>query len=148
KNGLYGFDLVPGFWRLLDEKAGDGILASPVMVYQELVSEVDDELAQWVRDRRNSGLFVEPDDPVQSAFRDIADYVETTYSSGQASAFLSGADPWLIAHAKVYGGKVVTYEKQVASSSTRAKIPNVCVVFEVESIRLLEMLRAMGASFG
>ena len=74
KNGLYGFDLVPGFWQLLDQKANEGVIASSTMVYDEIVTGNDD-LASWARERRNMGLFVEPDEPVQATLREIADFV-------------------------------------------------------------------------
>ena len=147
KNGLYGFDLVPGFWQLLDQKANEGVIASSTMVYHELVDEVDDELTQWARERRDSGLFVEPDTIVQATVREIADYVQENYLPFQAAAFLNGADPWLIAHAKVDGGRVVTYETRVPSNSTKLKIPNVCEAFDVIYVRVVQMLREIGASF-
>ena len=58
-----------------------------------------------------------------------------------------GADPWIIAHTKVDGGRVVTYEIWVPSNSTKLKIPNVCDAFDVKDIRVVQMLREIGASF-
>lgn len=74
KNGPYGFDIAPGFWRLLEQNALAGTIRSPTFVYHELVDKSDDELAAWAAQNKDSGLFVEPDAPVQATFRTIADY--------------------------------------------------------------------------
>ena len=57
----------------------------------------------------------------------------------QVVDFLAGADPWLIAHAIAKGGKVVTFERRVGSSSSNIKIPNVCDYFRIETISLYQM---------
>jgi hypothetical protein len=48
KNARYPFNLCAAFWALLDRMAGEGRIASPRLVYQEL-EQVGDELSQWVR---------------------------------------------------------------------------------------------------
>ena len=147
KNGAYAFDIAPGFWKFIDEHAGEGKIATSTLVYDELV-ESDDELAKWAKARRNSGLFIAPDRAVQSSLSEIADYVKNRYESAFAGPFLARADPWLIAHARAKGGAVVTYEVLVPENSKRPKIPNVCRHFRVPCGTLWEMLRRLGASFG
>lgn len=146
KNTAYGFDIAPGFWEFLDQKAREGIIASSSLVYRELVDEASDDLAEWAKQREKSGLFVEPDAWVQARMREIADYVKSRYPRHEADAFLKGADPWIIAHAKAYGGTVVTFESR-APNSKRAKIPDVADYFNVASIDLWDMLRQLRASF-
>lgn len=109
KNGPYGMDVVPAFWDWIDQKAKDGILFSPSLVYQELAAG-NDELADWVKARKNTGFFVEPDMAAQLVMQQIADYVSLNYLTPQAQDFLSGADPWVVAQAKVTGAIVVTHE--------------------------------------
>jgi len=145
KNRYYAFDLVPGFWRLLEQKCVEGVIASSTLVYDELEKGADD-LAEWAKNQK--ALFVEPDQAVQSRFTDIANYVNSRYPATQARQFLAGADPWLIAHAKTYGDVVVTREDRVPSHSSKAKIPNVCDYFGIGSIDLFEMLRRLRAQFG
>lgn len=147
KNDFYGFDIAPGFWNFLDQKVADGIIASSRLVYDELHNEVEDELSEWVEARRGSGLFVEPDADVQAAFQEIADYVNGHYPSHQAAAFLDGADPWLIAHAKAHGGTVVTFEES-RPHSQKPKIPDICAAFGLQRpIKIWDVLRQLGASF-
>ena len=146
KNGHYGFDIVPGFWEFLDQRSDEGVVSSSTLVYDELVSDFEDELADWVKERRGTNLFLEPDEAVQDALREIAQHVNENYEPNQAAEFLAGADPWLIAHARAQGGKVVTQEVRVGGNSKKVKIPNVCDAFGVESVNMYQMLRESGAS--
>lgn len=144
KNGPYGFDIAPGFWAFLDEKASEGLMATSTMVYDELVEHSDDELAAWARQRQRSGLFVEPDQIVQEHARKVIDYVQSAYEASQAAKFLKGADPWIIGHAMGDHGQVVTMEVAVPSNSKKVKIPNICSMFQVDCVALVSMCRDLG----
>lgn len=85
--------------------------------------------------------FVAPDIEVQDIFSKIAEYTTKRYPSHQASDFLSGADPWVIAQAKRDETILVTQEKHADEISKNPKIPNICDVFAVRYIRLYELLR-------
>ena len=69
-----------------------GRVSSTLPVYEELIVG-QDELADWARARRSSGLFPEPDAAVQNSFRSIAEYAARTYSTSESSRFLREADP-------------------------------------------------------
>lgn len=146
KNGPYGMDIVPSFWQFLDEQADAEAICSSKEVYEELANG-DDDLAIWAKDRKDGGMFVEPDEKTQAVFADIADFVIERYVNHQARLFLDGADPWIIAQAKVEGAVVVTHEKLVTDNSAKVKIPNICIQFEVKYVDTYEMLRDMGARF-
>jgi hypothetical protein len=149
KNRGYAFDLVPGFWALVDQKLRDGVIAIPRKVYTEIVDDGSlpggskDALAQWLRARERF-VHPEPDRTLQTSYREIADHVQATYIPKEANRFLSGADGWVIAHAVILGGKVVTFETLQAH---KAKIPNVCQRFKVDFVDTWGMLRALGARF-
>lgn len=149
KNSAYGFDIVPGFWELLDHHAKGGIVCSSTMVLDELIGEnaPEDTLCKWIKERKDSPLFSQPSDEDQKLMTGVADHVYKTYIVAQSSAFLKGADAWVIAHAKRVGGTVVTFERPVPANSSKAKIPNVCKAFEVPCIDPYELLRKLGASF-
>jgi len=143
----YAFDLAPGFWNLLEQQCDAHVIKSPYEVFLEL-ADSGDELTEWAKARRDAGnLFVEPDEHVQAAFSEIADFVTETYSEAAAAYFLDGADPWVIGHAKCDSGTVVTMEKLAGPGSGTAKIPNVCREFSVEYIDTFGMLRELGVSF-
>ena len=70
KKGPYSFDIAPRFWSLVDELTDAGRISCPVRVYEELLDGQDD-LSDWAKARRPSGLFLEPSTAVQEAFRHI-----------------------------------------------------------------------------
>ncbi|MBN2238879.1 MAG: DUF4411 family protein [Dehalococcoidales bacterium] len=145
KNGPYGFDIAPSFWTFITEKMSEGIILSSSLVYDELEKGDEDDLLTWAKERKQEGRFVEPDAIVQTVFRQIADYINTNYPSFQAVIFLSGADPWIISHAKAYGGKVVTFEIS-APMSNKPKIPDVADKFNVKTLNIYQMVRELKIS--
>ncbi len=138
RNKYYDFDVAPTFWKLLTQKAADGVLASPLSVYDELVVGKDD-LATWARQQHNMPLFVPPDQSVQQTLSRVAAYVLAKYPAAQSNQFLAGADAWLIAYAIAHGGKVVTFERPKGNISPTPKIPDVCNHFGIKWISLFEM---------
>lgn len=146
KNGPYGMDIAPSFWKLLDNQSDAGVICSSTMVYEELATG-NDELADWAKARKDTQLFVEPSASVQGLSNKIAAYVHTRYSEHQAQRFLAEADAWVIAHAKVENAVVVTHETLVNEYSDKPKIPNVCKRFDVEWVNVYQMLRELGARF-
>ena len=144
RKGPYGFDLAPRFWNILEEMVHDGRLACPALVYSELQG-VSDDLATWVRDHKNSGMFVDPDVSVQKKFQIISTYTTEHYPDNlPRKRFLDRADPWTIAHAMAKGGTVVTLEKINKARSSKVKIPNVCEHFNIPCVDTYQMLRNQG----
>ena len=146
KNGPYGMDIVPSFWKLLDDQSEAGVICSSTMVYEELATG-NDELADWAKQRKNTDLFRDPCEDVQRIFNQIATYVQGRYPEHQAQRFLSGADAWVVAHAEVEDAVVVTHEALVNEHSEKPKIPNICKRFGVEWVNAYQMLRELGARF-
>ena len=142
QQGYYSLDLAPTFWKLLEDKANQGVLSITRMVCNELIRRRD-PLTAWVDARKFSNLFVDPDQQVQAACTQVASYVMTNYRQHRAQEFLGGADPWLIAHALVSHGKVVSHETKNSLIAQEVKIPNVCQAFNVATISLFEMFREL-----
>ena len=142
----FRFSIVPGFWTLLDEKVDSGDLRSSIMVLSEL-RDGDDQLSEWASERQN-GMFEEPSEEVQRKFSEIADWVHSCgrYFDHHISSFLDKADPMLIAHAAVDGGRVVTLEISQPDSK-KPKIPDVAAEFGVECINIWDLLDEWNASF-
>ena len=144
KKGPYGFDIAPRFWVLIDELVAGGRISCPMRVYDELLDGQDD-LAAWAQERRESGLFLEPEAAVQETFAQIAGYVQASYpNTNSTQRFLDRADPWVIAHAIVEGSAVVTMEIAVQPNVQKVKIPNVCCHFNVPCVNTYQMLRELG----
>lgn len=148
----YSFDRVPKFWEFLEEKAKEQVIVSSDLVLQELEDgcsdkEHPDELLVWARKLREV-LFLCPTDPIQEMVGQIATYVENNaqYAPWHIQDFLDSADPWVIAHAKILGGRVVTFEKSEPNSK-KVKIPDVAGNFGINCISLWAMLDELKAHF-
>ncbi|MFH1002644.1 MAG: DUF4411 family protein, partial [Chloroflexota bacterium] len=85
---------------------------------------------------------------VQQAFGVIAENVKNNknYADFWVHKFLGGADPWVIAHARALGGRIVTFEKPEPYSK-KPKIPDVAALFDIKCISLWDMLTELKASF-
>ena len=150
---FYAFDIAPSYWTAIEDQARSGIVKSPRLVIDELLhngTKPDgsrDELGEWVAARQEL-LAAEPTRSVQASFSEIADYVRATYQVVHVQTFLRGADPWVIAHARAEGGRVVTLEVREPAAKTikRAKIPDVCDHFGIECLTPYEMLRRLKLS--
>lgn len=148
KNFYYRFDTFPGFWEWLDVEQAKDTLGSIQPIHDELLKG-NDELAAWIKDRKDSGWFLAVDDvPTQQYLAEIAVWVmEQPYKESAKPEFLGGGDPWLIAKAKTIGATVVTQETFDAQSKKKVKIPNVCRAFNVTYINTFDLLRQTGATF-
>lgn len=142
----YRFALVPSFWSYLDQKIEEQVLAAPERVFSELQA-IDDDLKAWASNIQGS-LFRQPNEDVQRVFGQIANSTRADhrFAPHHVARFLSKADAWLIAHAAVEGGRVVTFEKS-EPQSTKPKIPDVADRYGVECINLFDLLTELGASF-
>ena len=156
RRGVFAFDISPRFWNHLDNFARSGRVSSPIEVYNELHNHFDsrDILIRWIRVRSDSHFEVAAD-PVQNQVTQIADYVIERYSRHQVDEFLRGADPWLIAHAAVSGGQIVTNERKTDEPNPnrttglmdcKIKIPNIGYFFGVSTTSLTGMLRGLGVN--
>jgi hypothetical protein len=142
----YAFDIAPGFWDGLVRLAEQQIICSPILVYNEIAVS-HDVLAKWAKLNKDL-LFVEIDDPTQEVFKQIVDQIVLSYEPHQVQNFLSGADPWVIAYAKVHQLAVVTMESardeiQNADGkiSGRIKIANICHRFDIPYKDTFALLR-------
>lgn len=146
KNTYYQMDFCPGYWDWLDREFNLGNLASISMVYDELTSS-NDELADWVKNRKQQ-FFDVMDEDTQKIFTDIAGFLsEQDFDPKNRDDFLGGADPWLIAKAKVINATVVTHEVFVQSNSRKVKVPNICQQFGIGYTNTFKLLNLLQAKF-
>jgi len=148
KNRYYGFDIVPAFWEWLDRRQASGEIASIIPVYDEL-AQGNDDLSDWVKARKTSEWWLDvSDQDTQEAYGEIIAWVMSHQDFTQAAKdeFLAGADPWLIAKAKVLGVKVVTHEQLDLNARRKVFIPVVCKHFGVDYLDTFELIRSFGDS--
>lgn len=146
KNLYYSFDFCPAYWDWLDRKFAAGRIASIDLVANELIAG-NDELVDWVRSR--PGHFLPCDDTdTQTLVGVIAqDLMQGSYNQQNRDDFLAGADPWIIAKAKVMGATVVSHESRITQQGKKVKVPNVCQQHGVKCISTFELLKILQARF-
>ena len=147
KNGPFKFERIKSFWVWLDGKIREGYVVMPKQIYKEIVEQVQskDQLAQWVKNRREKGLCIKPNRDVQNLVQQVADYVNSRHDWANSWEFLDGADAWLIAHALYTNGTVVTHESSIKPNAKKARIPNVCKHFGVKCVDLYQLLDILNA---
>lgn len=124
-------------WDKLSELTDAGLIVSPSDVLLELEKQKDD-LYEWAK--QSPGLFLEPDREVMEVFTEI---VNTYPDFMKVNSTKSGADPFVVALAKVKGLVVVTYET-AAKKNAAPKIPNVCLDHGLDCVQLVDVLRTAG----
>lgn len=148
KREHYAFDFCPGYWDALIRMHQGGLLESIDHVERELTrGKNKDALAQWVESSAPSGFFVDTSAaPIVEAYREVVNAVQShgQYKQGAKAAFLKGADPWLIAYARVYKRQVATYEIPQPTSKGVVKIPDVAAGFGVKCSPPYKLLRESG----
>ena len=149
KNQYYSFQICPGFWESLILENAEEAVFSIDRVKAELLKGNDD-LMQWVEDTAPGTFFKETDNKaVIECFTKIMEWVqsEPQYNDSSKAEFADGADPWLIAYAKVNGSVLVTHESLAADAKNKIPIPNVCVNFNVKYTHIFEMLETQETRF-
>ena len=121
------------------------VVASVEKVADELLV-ADDELAVWVKERREN-FFLSPDIEVANVIDRVSSWALTSgYEPPAITTFLQVADFWLIAHALAHDSIVVTHEVP-ADTVKKIKIPNACLGLSLTCITPFEMLRRERARF-
>ncbi len=149
KNFYYGFDIVPAFWDWLDDAQENGQIGSIRSVYDELVAG-DDDLADWARERKDSGWFIDvSDEATQSQLQRVAQWtMASNFKEPAKIDFLGVADSILVAKAIASGASIVSHESLFDPNIRRKiKIPNACEEFDVNYMSTFELLRHLGARF-
>jgi hypothetical protein len=148
RDTMFGFDINATFWNWIEGAAKSDIVVAPKAVYKEVVENVRtiDDLARWMKTRRKRGFCIEPDADTVAALKIVTQYVFQPggrYQHPFALDFVSGADPWVIAHAIADGGTVVSQETDKHPLANRVRIPDVCGEFGIKCIKVWDMLREL-----
>jgi Domain of unknown function (DUF4411) len=134
----------PSVWELIETCFGGGRIVSPREVYNELTRK-DDDVAAWAKERMDG--FVDPTEEVMVAAGAIFEH-ELPDSGSR-----DGADPWVIAEARIRGFTVVTYEGRTFSGVPTSEqrwsrsMPGICKRLGVGCLTLPEALGELGGSF-
>lgn len=141
-------------WDGIDTLADRGDLISTREVFNELERQaVSEEVLRWAKTRKS--LFSMP---TRAELQFVAEIFEVKHFQGLIGTQqrLKGtpvADPFVIACARINRATVVTEEgwqhggKRLTPKPNAAKIPNVCVHFEIPCIDLEEFMHQQGWAF-
>jgi hypothetical protein len=130
----YPPDVFPGLWDNLELLVQDGQLRATDEVRVELERK-DDEVLAWAI--KQSGLFIELDEEIQASVSQIlAQFPKLLDTRSNRS----GADPFVVALAKINGASVITGER-ATNSLDRPNIPDVCAALGIRSLSILELIR-------
>ncbi len=150
KNRYYRFSICPGFWDWL-ESDGPGKLLSIRPVREELLAGKDDlkDFIETIPLARFADI-TEPE--TQSHFAEIVAWIDQQHYTDAAKVkFLSGADPWLVAHAislnEVDDCTVVTHEQSDLLSKRRIFIPDMCNRFDIKYCDTFDYLEYYNVAF-
>jgi len=150
KNRAYPFDIFPVFWDWLDLEQAKGHIVSIHPIYDEL-TKGNDELAEWIKSRKDSGWFLKVDDEqTQQCYAKIAEWAVDPlqkFTQPAQEEFLSVGDSWLVAKALAMGSIIVTHERFDQNCKRRILIPNVCQALGIEYITTIDLFRKTGAKF-
>lgn len=146
----YPFDVVPSFWKKLEELSHKGVISSIDKVKMEICDRAyPDELANWCADRLPNNFFKDSSISLDS-YSELVHWTENSYFNQRAKdEFLTTdlADPWLIAVARTNNYTVVTHETSNPNRVSRIKIPEPCIHFGVRYIDGIQMFRDLAQSF-
>jgi Domain of unknown function (DUF4411) len=145
----YPMDIAEGFWKWMSSRVADGTIVCPRMVYQEIAENTDrrDLLSLWFQSRHDAGLCIGSNKPIQDQVGLINAYVYAKYKYPHGTVFAKGADSWVIAHALVDHGIVVTQESNLHPNAKKPRIPDICKAFNVPFMDRLQMLKNLKARF-
>jgi hypothetical protein len=137
----YPPDVFPSVWEKLGEAMMSGELIATIEVLRELQRK-EDELYKWLNKRKK--MFVPIDLEIQREVQQVLSTHKTLIDSRRNR---SGADPFVIALAKIEGATVVTEETK-SNSSARPRIPDVCDAMGLRWLNLLAFIREQKWKFG
>lgn len=145
----YPVDVAPGFWSQLREMLDEGQARIPFAVYREMTVHQQRWLTRWLAENVPQGCsaVLQEDGEQLQALGDLAQWLtdpERSFASHHVSRFLKGADPRLLAAAKVTGGSVVTYEEFISDPNVKkVKIPHVAQHLGIQCVKPVEMFRRL-----
>ncbi len=136
----YPPDVFPALWSRLDELIEAGMLIATEEVLRELQRQ-SDEVYAWATKRK--GMFQPLDGKIQIVVRDILHGFPRLVDTRKHR---SGADPFVIALARVENGGVITGE-QPSGVLDKPHIPDVCSALSIPCMNLLDLIRMQGWVF-
>ena len=137
-------DIFKSFWDKFNAMVAAGSVTSTREVKAELNRSGLTHTMDWAK--ANGAVFTTPNAQETAFVREIlaVKHFQALIDSKAIQRGTPVADPFVIARARVCKGSVITQEKLKPNA---AKIPNVCVHFEIPCMDLQGFMRMQGWSF-
>lgn len=131
---------LPTLWENIEAMIGSGSIRCVDLVRDELAAR-ENEVHQWAKSQVD--LFVPLTLDIQVSVREVLAQHERLIGVGSGR---SGADPFVIALARVHDGAVVT-EETLSRNLTKPKVPDVCGAMGVRWLNLMGFVQEQGWVF-
>ena len=133
----YPIKYFPTLWQKIEKLIQSHRLKMSQVVFEEAMK--DPEIKQWCNQRQfKEFLHEEVDLPIQEKVREILAVYPRLVDSRSGK---SGADPWCVAYALITENCTVITEENPTNSAKRPKIPDVCLHFKVECIKVVDLIK-------
>ena len=133
----YPIENFPSLWREIEALIKNGRLKMSQIVFEEAMR--DTEIKQWCDENQLKPDFqVTIDESVQECVNEVLSQFPRLVDSRTGK---SGADPWVIALAMITQNCVVVTEENATHSVNRPKIPDACVHFHIECIKIVDLIK-------
>lgn len=132
----YPIENFPSFWRKIEALIKNGQLKMSQIVFDEAMR--DTEIRQWCDENQLKPDFqVVIDEAVQEQVSEVLSEFPRLVDNRTGK---SGADPWVIALALTIENCVVVTEENPTHSQNRPKIPDVCVHFNLQCFKIVDLI--------
>ena len=133
----YPIDNFPALWRKIEELIKIGRLKMSQIVFDEAMRDTD--IKQWCDEYQLKPDFQVPiDELVQEKVSEVLSEFPRLVDNRTGK---SGADPWVIALAVITQNCVVVTEENPTHSGNRPKIPDACAHFNLQCIKVVDLIK-------
>ena len=127
----------PSLWRKIETLIENGRLKMSQIVFDEAMR--DTEIKQWCDKYQLKPDFqVVIDESVQEKVSEVLSEFPRLVDNRTGK---SGADPWVIALALTNENYIVVTEENPTNSEIRPKIPDVCAYFNLQCIKVVDLIK-------
>ena len=133
----YPIENFPSLWRKIEELIRNGRLKMSQIVFDEAMRDTD--IKQWCDEYQLKPDFQVPiDELVQEQVSEVLSEFPRLVDNRTGK---SGADPWVIALALTAENYIVLTEENPTDSKNRPKIPDVCDHFNLQCIKVVDLIK-------
>ena len=127
----------PSLWRKIEELIKEGRLKMSQVAFEEAMK--DTEIKQWCDESQLKPDFQLPiNELVQEKVSEVLSEFPRLVDNRRGK---SGADPWVIALAMITQNCIVVTEENPTNKKNRPKIPDVCAHFNLQCIKVVDLIK-------